>query len=59
MMASAAIAYVGIALSPYLVLMAIVALIYFSGWGGYQAVDWALALRVLPKSEAAGKDMGI
>jgi hypothetical protein len=39
--------------------MAIVALIYFSGWGAYQAVDWALALRVLPKSEAAGKDMGI
>jgi MFS family permease len=59
MMAGAAIAYVLIALSPYLVLMAIVALIYFSGWGAYQAVDWALALRVLPKSEAAGKDMGI
>ena len=59
MMAGAAIAYVVIALSPYPVLMAIVALIYFSGWGAYQAVDWALALRVLPKSEAAGKDMGI
>ena len=39
--------------------MAIIALVYFSGWGAYQAVDWALALRVLPKSEAAGKDMGI
>jgi len=59
MMAGAAIAYVLIALSPYLALMAIVALVYFSGWGAYQAVDWALALRVLPKSEAAGKDMGI
>jgi Na+/melibiose symporter-like transporter len=59
MMAGAAIAYVVIALSPYLVPMAIVALIYFSGWGAYQAVDWALALRVLAKSEAAGKDMGI
>jgi MFS family permease len=59
MMATAAIAYVLIALSPYWVLMAIVALVYFSGWGAYQAVDWALALRVLPKSEAAGKDMGI
>jgi MFS family permease len=59
MMAAAAIAYVLIALSPYWVLMAIVALVYFSGWGAYQAVDWALALRVLPKSEAAGKDMGI
>ena len=59
MMAGAAIAYVLIALSPYLALMAIVALVYFSVWGAYQAVDWALALRVLPKSEAAGKDMGI
>jgi len=59
MMAAAAIAYVLIALSPYWALMAIVALVYFSGWGAYQAVDWALALRVLPKSEAAGKDMGI
>ncbi|MGH7062488.1 MAG: hypothetical protein ACREET_00265, partial [Stellaceae bacterium] len=27
--------------------------------GAYQAVDWALALRVLPQSETAGKDMGI
>jgi MFS family permease len=59
MMAGAATAYVLIALSPYLALMAIVALVYFSGWGAYQAVDWALALRVLPKSETAGKDMGI
>ena len=59
MMAGAAITYVLIALHPHWVLMAPVALIYFSGWGAYQAVDWALALRVLPKSEAAGKDMGI
>ena len=59
MMAGAAIAYVLIALHPHWLLMAPVALIYFSGWGAYQAVDWALALRVLPRSEAAGKDMGI
>jgi Na+/melibiose symporter-like transporter len=59
MMAGAAIAYVGIALHPHPALMAPVAVVYFSGWGAYQAVDWALALRVLPKSEAAGKDMGI
>jgi hypothetical protein len=39
MMAGAAITYVAIALSPYLLLMAVVALIYFSGWGAYQAVD--------------------
>jgi Na+/melibiose symporter-like transporter len=59
MMAGSAVAYVMIALHPHWALMAPVALIYFSGWGAYQAVDWALALRVLPKSEAAGKDMGI
>jgi Na+/melibiose symporter-like transporter len=59
MMAGAASAYVLIALSPHWALMAAVAFLYFSGWGAYQAVDWALALRVLPKSEAAGKDMGI
>ena len=29
------------------------------GWGAYQAVDWALALRVLPSRDLAGKDMGI
>lgn len=59
MMAGSAIAYVFIALHPHFALMAPVAFIYFSGWGAYQAVDWALALRVLPKSESAGKDMGI
>ncbi len=59
MMAGAAVAYVMIALHPHWALMAPVALVYFSGWGAYQAVDWALALRVLPKSESAGKDMGI
>jgi MFS family permease len=59
MMAGAAIAYVLIAMHPHWLPMAAVALIYFSGWGAYQAVDWALALRVLPTSEAAGKDMGI
>ena len=52
-------AYVLIALHPYPALMAPVFLVYFSGWGAYQAMDWALALRVLPKSETAGKDMGI
>lgn len=59
MMAGAASAYVLIALSPHWPLMAAVAFVYFCGWGAYQAVDWALALRVLPKRETAGKDMGI
>ena len=59
MMAGAASAYVLIALQPQWLLMGLVAFVYFSGWGAYQAVDWALALRVLPRSESSGKDMGI
>jgi len=59
MMAGAAICYVLIAFRPGIVLMLPVALIFFAGWGAYQAMDWALALKVLPKSETAGKDMGI
>jgi Na+/melibiose symporter-like transporter len=59
MMAGAAMAYVLIALRPHWLPMAIVAAVYFAGWGAYQAVDWALALRVMPKRETVGKDMGI
>ncbi len=59
MMAAAAIAYVLIAFHPHSALTAPVFLVYFAGWGAYQAVDWALALKVLPHSETAGKDMGI
>jgi Na+/melibiose symporter-like transporter len=59
MMAGAAILYVLIALSPHIALTAPVFLVFFAGWGAYQAVDWALALRVLPRSETSGKDMGI
>ncbi len=29
------------------------------GFGAYQAVDWALAIDVLPKGESAARDMGI
>jgi Na+/melibiose symporter-like transporter len=59
MMAGAAISYVLIAFRPQIALLLPVALVFFAGWGAYQAMDWALALKVLPKSEAAGKDMGI
>ena len=44
---------------PRMALMVPVFLVYFAGWGAYQAVDWALALKVLPHSETSGKDMGI
>ena len=59
MMAVAAIAYVLIAFHPGIALTAPVFLVFFAGWGAYQAIDWALALKVLPRSETAGKDMGI
>ena len=59
MMAAAASGAVLIAFLPYLALIAPVFLVYFAGWGAYQAVDWALALRVMPQSETTGKDMGI
>ena len=59
MMAGAAIAYVLIAWHPSVGLTVPVFLVYFAGWGAYQAVDWALALKVLPQSETSGKDMGI
>jgi Na+/melibiose symporter-like transporter len=59
MMAAAAIAYVLIAFNPSVGLTVPVFLVYFAGWGAYQAIDWALALKVLPRSETAGKDMGI
>jgi Na+/melibiose symporter-like transporter len=59
MMAGAAILYVLIALHPQMLLTALVFLVFFAGWGAYQAIDWALALRVLPHSADAGKDMGI
>jgi Na+/melibiose symporter-like transporter len=59
MMAGAAILYVLVALHPHVVLTAPVFLVFFVGWGAYQAIDWALALRVLPQSADAGKDMGI
>ena len=59
LMAGSAICYVLIAFRPQIALLLPVALVFFAGWGAYQAMDWALALKVLPKSEAAGKDMGI
>jgi MFS family permease len=58
-MVVATLCYVLIPFRPEFVLFAPVMLLFSMGWGAYQAVGWALALRVLPSSAGAGKDMGI
>jgi MFS family permease len=58
-MAAAASGYVLIALSPNLMLVIPLVLVFSAAYGAYGAVDWALALRVLPTSRDVGKDMGI
>ena len=58
-MAATVMGYVLIVLHPSLFLVAPLVLLYAAAYGAYQAVDWALALRVLPSRDAAGKDMGI
>lgn len=58
-MAVCAFCFVLIALHPSFTLIVPAVLIYAAAFGAYQAVDWALALKVLPSAEAAGKDMGI
>jgi Na+/melibiose symporter-like transporter len=58
-MAAAVIGYVLVVLRPSLFFVAPLVVIYAAAYGAYQAVDWALALQVLPSRDAAGKDMGI
>lgn len=58
-MAAAALCYVLIAMHPRLVLVVPVVLAFSAAYGAYGAVDWALALNVLPSGQDSGKDMGI
>jgi MFS family permease len=58
-MAAAVTGYALMALRPDLYLVAPLVLIFAAASGAYQAVDWALALKVLPSRDNAGKDMGI
>ena len=58
-MAAAATGYVLVAFAPNLVLVAPIVVVFAASYGAYQAVDWALALAVLPSGETAGRDMGI
>lgn len=58
-MAAASIVYICVAFFPSLGFIYAVAAIFGLGYGAYTAVDWALALDVLPGGEDAAKDMGI
>jgi Na+/melibiose symporter-like transporter len=58
-LAAAAIGFVLLALHPDLLLVIAVGLVFCAAYGTYQAVDWALALQVLPDDASSGKDMGI
>jgi Na+/melibiose symporter-like transporter len=58
-MAVAAAFFVAIAFAPNPWLAGLAGVVYYSGFGAYQSVDWALALDVLPNLKDSGKDMGI
>jgi MFS family permease len=59
LMALASIIFIVVGFHPSLRFMFWVGALFGIGYGAYQAVDWALAIDVLPKGEAAAKDMGI
>ena len=59
LMALASIIFIAVAVFPSLVFTFVVGALFGVGYGAYQAVDWALAIDVLPGGEDAAKDMGI
>lgn len=58
-MAVASAIFIGVAFNPSLGFCFAVAALFGIGNGAYTAVDWALAVDVLPSGEDAAKDMGI
>jgi MFS family permease len=58
-MAGTAAIYVFDCFHPSWMFTIAMALIFGAGSVAYQAVDWALALSVLPEADDSGKDMGI
>ena len=58
-MALASLLFVGVGFHPSLPAMYWIGALFGVGYGAYQAVDWALAIDVLPPGENAAKDMGI
>jgi Na+/melibiose symporter-like transporter len=59
MMAGAVLCYVPIVLHPNFPAVAAIIILFGIGYGAYQALDWNLALKVLPNADTAGKDMGL
>ncbi len=58
-MALASVVFIAVAFFPSLGFMFAVGAVFGLGYGAYQAVDWALAIDVLPGGASAAKDMGI
>ncbi len=58
-MALASIIFIAVAFAPSLTVTFLIGGLFGVGYGAYQAVDWALALDVLPGGEDSAKDMGI
>jgi len=59
LMAAASLLFIGVGRAPSLAAMLWVGALFGVGYGAYQAVDWALAIDVLPQGDSAAKDMGI
>jgi len=59
LMATASLLFIGVGRAPSLAAMLWVGALFGVGYGAYQAVDWALAIDVLPQGDSAAKDMGI
>jgi len=58
-MAVASLLFIEVGFRPSFPAMLGIGALFGVGYGAYQAVDWALAIDVLPPGEDAAKDMGI
>jgi len=58
-MAAASAAFIAAGAAQSLAWIFAVGAMFGIGYGAYQAVDWALAVDVLPAGDSAAKDMGI
>ncbi len=58
-MAAASVAFIAAGMGQSMGVIFAVGAVFGIGYGAYQAVDWALAVDVLPAGDSAAKDMGI